>query len=197
MKDDIAAYFDSLADRWDRIAVHPAERVERMLDVAGNLSGLSVLDVGSGTGVLIEPLLERVGPEGGVLALDLSPRMIATSRRAHSAANLDFIVADFTAWAPSGRFDLVVAYSCYPHFLDQGAFWTASRRCLSQGGRVLVAHIEGRAAINALHGVELGSISRHLEPVGDLSRIASGFGFETIASRDDDEGYSLLAGIIQ
>jgi drug/metabolite transporter (DMT)-like permease/2-polyprenyl-3-methyl-5-hydroxy-6-metoxy-1,4-benzoquinol methylase len=190
---ELRAFFDSVAERWDELAVHPRDRVDRVLEAAGGLEGLSVLDVGSGSGVLIEPLLERVGPGGRVLALDLSPRMIEVSRRAHSAPNLDFAVADFCAWTGAAKHDLVVAYSCYPHFLDQEAFWDSARRNLAAGGRVLVAHIEGREAINALHAGGGESLSLALPPIAELSRLARARGFETEAAVDDEEFYILAA----
>ncbi len=193
MRDDIATLFDSLADRWDELAVHPRERLDRILGLLGDIEGASVLDVGSGTGVLLGPLLALIGPGGRVLALDISPRMIALARGKRADARLDFAVADFLAWEPPRPFDLLVAYSCYPHFLDQEAFWAAAARCLKPGGRALVAHIEGRDAINAMHGEAGRAVSRPLPSIGELARMAAGRGFAALAQEDSEDSYYLLA----
>jgi ubiquinone/menaquinone biosynthesis C-methylase UbiE len=190
----IAEFFDSIAHRWDQLAVHPVDRVARVLDVAGSIAGYSVLDVGSGTGVLLGPLLERVGPAGKVLALDISGRMIEIARAKRSAPNLEFAVADFLEWTSPARHDLLVAYSCYPHFIDQAAFWDAARRNLRPGGTALVAHIEGRSAINGMHASNGASeISAALGPVEDLALLAQAKGFEALAAVDDGDYYIFSA----
>jgi ubiquinone/menaquinone biosynthesis C-methylase UbiE len=193
VNDEIRSFFDLRAGRWDDIAVHPRERVDRVLDLLGHISGRSVLDVGSGTGVLVAPLLDRVGPGGKVVALDIAPRMIEVSRRKYVAPNLEFVVADFLEWLAPAKVHLVIAYSCFPHFLDPGAFWAAARRCLAPGGRVLVAHIEGREAINALHGEGHDAVSRPLGPIAELSDLARDYGFVTEYGEDSDEYFLLLA----
>lgn len=194
MQDRVRAFFDSLADRWDSLAVHPRERVAFVLDQAGPLSGASVLDIGCGTGVLEGPLLERVGPSGKVLGLDLSASMLELASAKHRAANLAFIQADFLDWPSRETFDLVVAYSCFPHFPDYPAFFAAAARRLSPGGRLLVAHIEGREAINGLHGSSAGEVSRPLPPVGEAARMAEEAGLGAVLMRDDGDYWVLLAG---
>lgn len=194
MQDRVRAFFDSLAGRWDSLAVHPRERVAFVLDQAGPLSGASVLDIGCGTGVLEGPLLERVGPAGKVLGLDLSAPMLELAARKHRAPNLAFIQSDFLDWQSRETFDLVIAYSCFPHFPDYPAFFAAAARRLSPGGRLLVAHIEGRDAINCYHGDSAGEVSRPLPPVEEAARMAEDAGLGVSITRDDGDYWMLLAG---
>ncbi|MBL8967234.1 MAG: class I SAM-dependent methyltransferase [Spirochaetaceae bacterium] len=190
---EAAAFFDRLAGDWDCIAVHPRERVESVLAPLGDLAGRRVLDVGSGTGVLLPYLSARVGPSGRVLALDLAPRMIEESRRKHRAPNLAFEVADFLDWRSDEAFDALVAYSCFPHFDDPGAFWDSAARNLAPGGLALVAHIEGRERINAMHGKRAPGVSRLLPPAFELARLAEARGFEPLEATDEAERYLVLA----
>ena len=43
-------------------------------------SGATVLDIGCGTGLSFEPLLERIGPTGRIVGVDPSPDMLARAR---------------------------------------------------------------------------------------------------------------------
>ena len=71
-----------------------ASAIEPLLDVFrshGLRKGASVLDVGAGTGLMLQPLSDAVGPDGTVRAVDLSARFVAFLKRraerhaAHSA----------------------------------------------------------------------------------------------------------------
>lgn len=190
---EVLLHFDRLAERWDAITSHPPERIDHVLSFVGDITGKSVIDVGSGTGVLLPHLLARVGSQGRVVALDLSPRMIDISRSKYSASNLGFVAADFLSWTPPYKPDLIVAYSCLPHFHEPMAFWRAAAAMLSTDGRVLVAHIEGRNTINSMHEKKASQVSRQLEPVTELAVLAESCGFETVAKEDNDEFYILLA----
>jgi demethylmenaquinone methyltransferase/2-methoxy-6-polyprenyl-1,4-benzoquinol methylase len=187
----LAGFFDGLAESWDRIAVHPPERVSFILDAIGLESVRSVLDVGCGTGVLEPYLSAALGPEGRILAIDLSRKMLAQARKKRGFPNVEYREADFLSLDAGPGFDLVVVYSAFPHFMDRAAFFDKAASVLAPGGRLAIAHIESRASINAMHGA--GSIpSLELPPVGELAALALAAGLEPIQSRDD-EYYLLVA----
>src|SRR5687768_10695590 len=52
------------------------EEPERALDALGSLSGLTVADVGAGSGYFTVRLAARVGAQGRVYANDLQPEML-------------------------------------------------------------------------------------------------------------------------
>jgi SAM-dependent methyltransferase len=68
------------AEGWQRGATGRADLrpiTERMLDLAGIISGHRVLDVAAGTGDQTLMAARRVGPHGFVLATDIADRMLA------------------------------------------------------------------------------------------------------------------------
>lgn len=185
----LAGFFDGLADSWDRLAVHPPERVSFILDAIGLEPGSSVLDVGCGTGVLEPYLSAALGPEGRILAIDLSRKMLAQAREKRGFPTVEYRATDFLSLDAGSGFDLVVVYSAFPHFMDRPAFFAKAACALAPGGRLAIAHIESRASINAMHGA--GSIpSLELPPVGELAALAIAAGLEPVKIRDDD--YYLL-----
>ena len=90
---------------WDRTGRRTVERLALQ-------SGAHVLDVCSGTGASAIPAAEAVGPQGSVLATDLSASLLALGRAKAGAAglqNVDFLRADMTALGlPADSFDAVV-----------------------------------------------------------------------------------------
>src|SRR5437763_16284718 len=80
--------FDSadLVARWqanaERRAAFLQVATERMLDTAGVAAGAHVLDLGTGTGDTAVLAALRVGPEGRVLATDVSEAMVRAAAEA-------------------------------------------------------------------------------------------------------------------
>ena len=64
------------------------EATERMLDLAGVTAGSNVLDVAAGAGGQSVAAGHRVGPDGSVLATDLSPAILEHAQQAAVAAGL-------------------------------------------------------------------------------------------------------------
>ena len=52
------------------------EEPDKALDALGTLAGLTVADVGAGSGYFTVRLASRVGPKGRVFATDLQPEML-------------------------------------------------------------------------------------------------------------------------
>ena len=70
-------FFDKLAPSWDANEIRSTpERVKSILAKLPLKSGMSILDLGTGTGVLVPYLSEIVGNEGSVTAVDLSEGML-------------------------------------------------------------------------------------------------------------------------
>ena len=101
------------------------------------LPGGRVLEIGCGTGLSFRGLLERVGCDGAVVGLDLSPEMLARASRRRQA-NVHLIRADAARLALADRFDGVLA--CFS--LTMVPDWRAAiaRACahLVPGGTIVV-----------------------------------------------------------
>lgn len=114
------------------------ERPE-MLRLAGDVSGMRVLDAGCGHGPLAAALQERGAVVSG---FDLSPAMIAIARE-RLGDDADVRVADLAAPLPypDEGFD-VVTISLALHYVEDWMPTLAEvRRVLRPGGRLLVAVI--------------------------------------------------------
>jgi ubiquinone/menaquinone biosynthesis C-methylase UbiE len=94
------------------------------------------LEIGCGTGAFSRLLAER---SESVLALDLSPNMIALAReRSARFPNISFEVADvLTRELPAGMFDCVASIATL-HHLPAGEVLPKLKRSLKAGGVLLV-----------------------------------------------------------
>lgn len=102
--------------------------------------GEAVLDIGCGTGTLIPALAEAVGPQGRVVAMDVSPRMVAVAgKRAAKWPNVEVRQADACV-ADHGfnQFDAAVALGAFSAMPDVPAAIANACDALKPGGRMFV-----------------------------------------------------------
>jgi SAM-dependent methyltransferase len=72
-------------------------------------SGMSVLDVGCGTGAITADIARVVGPNGRVVGLDRDESLLVIARGDHVLANLRFVYGDILTFAFDESFDIVTA----------------------------------------------------------------------------------------
>ena len=115
--------------------------------------GDAVADIGTGTGLFVRYLSERVGPQGKVVAVDISPAFVEhVQARARAAALTNVEVqlgtSDDPGLEPSG-FDVLFVCDTYHHFEEPAEMLNKLRQALKPGGRLLVVdmhRIEGKTS---------------------------------------------------
>ena len=146
-------------DKWFHIIEGGAQALsDRMVALAAIGPGARVLDVASGLGEPAVAAARRAGPEGAVLATDLSAEMLGYGRkRAEKLGlnNIEFRQMDAQALAvPEADFDAVLCRWGVMFLPDLDGALAGFRRCLKPGGR-LVAAVWGPA--ERVPGVGLGA----------------------------------------
>jgi len=132
------------AEAWHRLADRRvglwASISERMLDLAGVGVGSRVLDVAAGTGDDTLLAARRVGPNGHVLATDLSPHMLeiaTTLIRDAGLTNVATRVMDAEQIdLPAESFDAVISRNGLMFIPDLHTALVGMRRVLRAGGRI-------------------------------------------------------------
>lgn len=185
-------FFNSLADNWDNMCNHPKHKVQYVIDKIQLTAKSKVLDIGSGTGITLPYIEEKIGEDGSLVALDFAKNMIEISKKKfqHAYPNITYVVEDFYNYDYEDKFDYVLAYSCYPHFKDKEKFFAKASSLLKDNGKLIIAHIESKDVINNRHkGVEDKIASQMLPSVDVTSKIMSNFGFKEVYSEDNNEYY--------
>jgi len=153
--DDRKQFFDSSASVWDEkfTANNRPERMARVAEWFGVREGEAVLDVGTGTGVLLPFLGKAVGEKGKVVAMDFALNMLKAALCRDYAVIPEFVNAGVGA-IPFRResFDKVTCFSAFPHFPDKERALSEMARVLRKGGVVLIAHLHSIEEIAELHG---------------------------------------------
>jgi SAM-dependent methyltransferase len=134
-----------------------------MLDMAGVAATARVLDVAAGAGGQTLAAARRVGPDGHVLATDISSNILAFAERTAREAglhNVETRVVDGEQLdVEAGAFDAVISRVGFIYFPDQQAAFVRMRRALRPGGR-LAGIVYSTPEANGFFSIPL-SIIRH------------------------------------
>lgn len=135
-----------------------------MLDAAGVRPGARVLDVAAGTGGQTLAAARRVGPEGHVLATDISPAILeyaAAAARDAGLANVETRELDGESLAgiQDASFDAVISRVGLIYFPDRQGALAEMRRVLRPGGRV-AAVVYSTPESNRFFSVPVGIVRR-------------------------------------
>ena len=194
---ELAQHFDRLARKGFMREFSPEEsaRVRKLLAAWGIRRGERVLEPGCGSGRLTEHLARAVGPDGEVLAFDVSPEMTAMARQRSYAGAVQVIEADGAAIPrPSGHFGKVICFQVFPHLVAAAAVLAEFHRALKPGGDLWINHLASREAVNRIHREAGPPVAGHLLPgEGEWEGLLAGAGFHLRALSDTDEGFSVHA----
>jgi ubiquinone/menaquinone biosynthesis C-methylase UbiE len=148
---DPAAYKETTRQQWQEAAAAwrrwgpqleawLGEATDLMLDLAGIGTGARVLDIAAGAGGQTLKAARRVGPEGAVLATDISSNIIDLAAREARAAGLSNVATRVmdgeSLEVEDASFDAVISRVGLIYFPDQQRALRESRRVLRDGGHI-------------------------------------------------------------
>jgi SAM-dependent methyltransferase len=141
-------FFSKLAHLFDPpLPEGVPERLGKIVGSAGIAEGDVVLDLGTGTGILI-PLIQEYGPEK-IFACDLSDGMLVRLKGHYAYA--ETILGDARDLTlPDASIDVVFMNACYPNIIDKGATFANISRMMKPGGRMVISHPMGKSFVQAL-----------------------------------------------
>lgn len=185
-------FFACRAGSWDTKFGDEIPAYAAAVTEAGIRSGGVVVDIGCGTGRAVPTLRESVGSFGKIVALDLTPEMLVQAGPRCAAAGARLVLGDarrlpFADAAADGVF----AAGLVNHLPDAEAGFRELARITRPGGRLVLFHPSGRAALAARHG-------RTLRPdetlaAGPLRRLTTVTGWRLTAYDDARDRFYALA----
>jgi malonyl-CoA O-methyltransferase len=190
-------------DRWSEVYDHdlnPLVALEEPVvrEALGDVRGLSVLDLGCGTG---RHSLWLAAAGARVTAVDFSEGMLAAARKKPGASDVRFQVHDLHQPLPfdAASFDRVVSGLVLEHLRDLRFVFGEARRVLKP---------DGRAVVSAMHPAMFlrGAFARFTDPasgekvapgsvpypIGDfvMAAVRAGFALEDVVERAPDAAFA-------
>ncbi len=186
---DSKEFFNKVALEWDKMCKHNDIKLREIIDLSAIRNNAKILDVGTGTGILVSYLLEKSPLK--ITAIDISENMIMVAKEKYKDDRVEFIVKDVMEFNDKG-FDYIFIYSAYPHFNDKEALFKHLLDRLNDGGKIIIAHSESKEKINQIHSKKDVVKDDVLEPAEVTTKIMSKY-FEIDKVIDNEEMYYISA----
>ena len=147
-------YFDRHASSWDEMLKYE-EKTSQLSEAVKWFEltkGDSVLDVGTGTGILLPLIRDAIGPKGVLIGFDFSIRMLekAVHRKCSGEKILVNASVESLPFQPD-LFDRIICFSAFPHFTDKAKALVEMVRVLKSGGFLFIAHLKSVEELNQFH----------------------------------------------
>jgi len=192
------AYFNEQASSWDERFHTPSlsSFLERLVPQFGLEAGQNVLDVGTGTGVLIPYLIRAVGPEGSVTAIDYSEKMVQMCRAKHShlknvTVELKNVEEDSF---PPVSFDAVICFGVFPHLENKEKALQNINHTLKPAGTLIIAHALSSEELKAHHNNASSTVLHDVLPEkAEITHLLEQTGFTRISIKDEPGCYLCIA----
>jgi arsenite methyltransferase len=186
---------------------------ERVLDVARVQAADVVLDVGTGTGLLVFGALDRLGPEGSVVALDISVDCLDELRATCDDSRVSYLVGGAEVLPlPDASVDVVLTRSVLIYVREKAEAAQEFFRVLRPGGRVSIFEPVNRrntqlwelVDFRDLEGRVIADFRRRWPPdhpmldfdEGEMERWFAAAGFQDLAVETHEDEHSMNPGSV-
>lgn len=189
-------FFENYAGTWDRDRKENPEILSFLMKLAGLSAGDTVLDVGSGTGILLPYLHQAVTDTGRIEELDYSHRMLEQARQKFaSLPGVTYTEKNILKYKlPQDAYDAIVCLNFYPHIAQyKEAFIKKMTAALKQDGSLIIMHDIPRSRVNALHDQGEKTPSHVLPPVDIMATMLITAGLTVTIAMDTESFYFIKA----
>ena len=170
----IAPVMGAAGASWlDRSEREREEQPAKALDLMGIEPGMTVADVGAGTGYMTLRIAKRVGPSGKVYANDIQPEMLDKlddNARLANLGNIETVLgSEADPRLPAGRMDVVLMVDVYHELSRPQEMLQAIRRSLKPDGRLVLVEYKKEdpsIPIRPDHKMSLSDIKIEVEAEG-------------------------------
>ena len=186
-------FFNQMAAKWDArfYTTEMAERLPQLVSLFRVQKGAKILDVGAGTGGIIPYLLEAIGQEGSLWAIDFAEEMVKIGRKKfQKESRVIFELASVEDLPYKDRFfDQIVCFGAFPHFEDKIKALEEMNRVLKSQGTLIIAHALSSVALRS-HHQNCAPVSKDFLPEeGEMRSLLERAGFQLNRLIDEPKCY--------
>ena len=138
IKDDVTPWVERFEREGREVYLHR----QRIIDSCGIEAGMTVADIGAGTGLFTTLLARATAPKGSVFAVDIIPPFIANIAKRMVEAKIDNVTpvlcTDKSTNLPAASVDKVFICDTYHHFEYPKQTLASIHQALKPGGEILL-----------------------------------------------------------
>jgi len=157
----------------DRSEREMEEAPDKALDAIDLRPGMTVADIGAGTGYFSLRIARRIGPSGKVYANDIQPEMLEKLRanaQREKLANIETVLgSEADPKLPAGKIDLVLLVDVYHEFSRPQEMLQHIRAALKPEGRLILLEYrkeDPAVPIRPEHKMSVPEVKAEIEPEG-------------------------------
>lgn len=187
-------FFNSIAKDWDNIIEVNEGKINYLLSKLNIKEDDTILDIGTGTGVLI-PFLIKLSPNGLIKGVDISNGMLDIAREKFKhISNVQFELCDVEKDNLLDKYDKIILYSMYPHLENKTrTIENLVEHNLKEHGILMIAHSSSREFLNNMHKRTDDSVRDSLlMEVNEQRDIFIAVGLNVIDAFENDEVYYVV-----
>ncbi|MFC1501371.1 class I SAM-dependent methyltransferase [Elusimicrobiota bacterium] len=152
-------FFNHHSLAWDGSIEPKAEKrfSKKILPMLDLSKSKNILDLGTGTGIILPYLKMIAAKKADIVALDFSKKMISIAKKKYGN-KYEYVIGNAQKLPfKTESFDSIICYSAFPHFTNKLKALKEGFRTLKKKGKYIIAHSDSRRAINSHHR-KIGSV---------------------------------------
>ena len=189
------SFFDQKAKDWSRRSnKYDLERLSKIFKDRLSLIKPPILDVGSGTGILLDQLYEVNQHPLPVIELDLSLQMLIENKNKNGRKYPTFYLQTNVENLPikADTINSIICFASFAHFMDKKEILQNFFRVLKSRGCLTILHLMCHRRLNHLHhNAGLPVRNDRLPPLEELSDLIRSVGF-VITDKEENKNIYLI-----